>query len=73
MFNIGTIYCHSGSTAETYAIENNMAYELIHFFEGEWTYDYDNMVRTRKCIHCDELQVEELEIEEVSGVNKNSK
>ena len=66
---IGTLYCHSGSTAETYAIENNMAYELIHFFKGEWTYDYDNMIRTRKCIHCDELQVEELEIEELSGDN----
>ena len=66
---IGTLYCHSGSTAETYAIENNMAYELIHFFKGDWTYDYDNMIRTRKCIHCDELQVEELEIEEITGDN----
>ena len=35
----------------------------------EWTYDYDNMIRTRKCIHCDELQVEELEVEEISGDN----
>ena len=56
-----TIYCHSGSTAETYAIENGVKYELTHFFEGEWTYDYDNMIRTRKCIHCDELETEPLE------------
>ncbi|MBQ1995555.1 MAG: leucine-rich repeat domain-containing protein, partial [Clostridia bacterium] len=62
-------YCHSGSTAETYAIENGVKYELTHFFEGEWNYDYENNVRTRKCIHCDELQVEELEIEEISGDN----
>ena len=63
---ISTIYCHAGSTAETYAIENGVDYELTHFYEGEWTYNYENNVRTRKCIHCDELQVEELEIEEVS-------
>ena len=67
--NTGTIYCHAGSTAETYAIENGVDYELTHFFEGEWNYDYENNIRTRKCIHCDELQVEELEIEEVSGDN----
>lgn len=57
----GTIYCHSGSTAETYAIENGIDYELTHFFKGDWTYDYDNMIRTRKCIHCDELETEPLE------------
>ena len=55
-----TIYCHSGSTAEAYAIENGIKYELTHFYEGEWTYDYDNMIRYRKCIHCDELETEEL-------------
>ncbi|MCM1365523.1 MAG: leucine-rich repeat domain-containing protein, partial [Faecalibacterium sp.] len=26
-----TIYCHSGSTAETYAIENKVSYETVHF------------------------------------------
>ena len=57
----GTIYCHSGSTAEAYAIAHEMDYELIHFFKGDWTYDYDNMIRTRKCIHCDELETEPLE------------
>ncbi len=59
---IGTMHCHSGSTAEAYAIENNMEYVTMHFFEGEWTYDYENMVRTRKCIHCDELEIEQIEI-----------
>ncbi len=67
IIHLSTIYCHSGSTAETYAIENGVKYELTHFFKGEWTYDYDNMIRTRKCIHCDELQVEALEIDEISG------
>ena len=57
----GTIYCHSGSTAEAYAIENGAPYVLTHFFEGDWTYDYDNMIRYRKCIHCDELETEALE------------
>lgn len=48
--DILTIHCHTGSTAETYAKENGITYELIHFFEdSEWSYDYDNMVRTRKC------------------------
>lgn len=58
---IGTIYCHSGSTAEAYAIENGVDYVLTHFYEGEWIYDYDNMIRYRKCIHCDELETEQLE------------
>lgn len=57
-----TIYCHSGSTAETYAVNKGLDYVLTHFFKGEWTYDYENMVRTRKCIHCDELETEQLEI-----------
>ena len=61
IFFCGTIYCHSGSTAEKYAIENGVDYVLTHFFEGEWTYDYDNMIRYRKCIHCDELETEALE------------
>ena len=68
---IGTIYCHSGSTAEAYAIENGIDYELTHFFKGEWTYDYDNMVRTRKCIHCDELEIEELEAPETPDKPEN--
>ena len=57
----GTIYCHAGSTAETYAIENGVNYELTHFFKGEWSYDWENYVRTRKCIHCNELETEAIE------------
>ena len=63
------IYCHEGSTMEAYAKEKvqedildyNISYELTHFYKGEWTYDYDNMIRYRKCIHCDELETEQLE------------
>ena len=57
----GTICCHSGSTAEAYAIDYNLPYELVHFYEGDWTYDYDNLVRYRKCIHCDEMETEVIE------------
>ena len=60
---IGTIYCHAGSTAETYAIENNLEYVLTHFYEDEWTYDYENLVKYRKCIHCDETESETIEPE----------
>ena len=56
----GTIYCHADSTAEAYAIENGIDYELMHFYEDEWTYDYDNCAKYRKCIHCDEIETEEL-------------
>ena len=56
-----TIYCHAGSTSETYAKENGMKYVTVHFFDDEWTYDYDNMIRYRKCIHCYELETEQLE------------
>lgn len=66
-FYLGTIRCHAGSTAEAYAIEHNMDYELTHFFEGEWTYDWDNLVRWRKCIHCDERETEPLETENPGG------
>ena len=65
----GTIYCHSGSTAEAYAIENGIKYELTHFYEGEWTYDYENMIRYRKCIHCDKLETEALETTENGDVD----
>lgn len=54
LYFVGTIYCHTGSTAEAYAIENNVNYVLTHFYEDEWTYDYENMVRYHKCMHCDE-------------------
>ena len=71
-----TIYCHEGSTMEAYAIEKaqenileyNIPYVLTHFYEDDWTYDYDNMIRYRKCIHCDELETEQLETTENSDV-----
>lgn len=59
--HIATIYCHEGSTAEDLAIEYGVEYELMHFFKGEWSYDYNNMIRSRKCIHCDETETEALE------------
>lgn len=64
MFFVGTIRCHAGSTAEAYAIEHGMDYELTHFYEGEWNYDWDNLIRWRKCIHCDERETELLETEQ---------
>lgn len=63
----GTIRCHAGSTAEAYAIEHGMDYELTHFFEGDWNYDWENLVRWRKCIHCDERETEPLETETPGG------
>ena len=66
-YYVGTIRCHAGSTAEAYAIEHGMNYELTHFYEGEWTYDWDNLVRWRKCIHCDERETEPLETETPGG------
>ena len=56
---IGTIYCHEGSTAEAYAIENGAPYELTHFFEGDWIYDSENKNFYRQCIHCDEREISE--------------
>ena len=55
---LGTIYCHAGSTAEAYAIEYGMDYELIHFYEDEWHSDNGaEGCRWRKCIHCDEKEI----------------
>lgn len=64
----GTFHCHSGSTAEAYAIENGISYELIHFYGEDWTYDWDNYTRTAKCIHCDETTTEALEKTESSDI-----
>lgn len=68
---LSTIYCHEGSNAEAFAKqyeEYGADYVLTHFFKGEWTYDYENMVRTRKCIYCDEIETEALEKEEIGDV-----
>ena len=62
------VYSHSGSTAEAYAIANGIDYVLTHFYDDEWTYDYDNMIRFRKCIHCDYTETEPLETTESGDV-----
>ena len=60
----GTIYAHDEScSAVEYAKLNGIDYVLTHFYEDEWTYDYDNLVKYRKCIHCDELETEAIEPE----------
>lgn len=64
---LGTIRCHAGSTAEAYAKENGIDCELIHFF-GDWVYDWDNLVRSRKCSVCDYTETEPLEKTENGGV-----
>lgn len=62
-FMRATIYCHAGSTAEAYAKTNNATYVLTHFYEGDWTYDYDNAIRYRKCINCDMIETQTIENE----------
>ena len=59
-FYVGTIHCHAGSTAEAYAQETGMDYELVHF--------YDELVSSKaptcttqgysvyKCIYCDKTE-----------------
>ncbi len=64
---IGTIRCHAGSTAEAYAKENGVNYELIHFF-GDWSYDWDNLVRSHECSICGLIATEALEKTENSGI-----
>ena len=58
---MSTIYCHEYSTAESYAIKYDADYVLTHFFEGDWTYDYDNMIRYRECTICDYIETEQLD------------
>lgn len=59
---IGTIICHSGSTAEAYAKENGIDYETVHFF-GDWVYDWDNLFREHTCTICGYTEKENLEKE----------
>ncbi|MGN1118493.1 MAG: leucine-rich repeat domain-containing protein, partial [Acutalibacteraceae bacterium] len=49
---VNTIRCHAGSTAETYAKNNSIKYETVHFFD-DWSYDWENLTRTGKCISCE--------------------
>ncbi len=62
MVYIGTIICHSGSTAEAYAKENGIDYETVHFF-GDWVYDWDNLFREHTCTICGYTEKENLEKE----------
>ena len=64
LYQAGTIYCHPGSTAEAYAIENGVDYVLTHFYEDEWQNGDDKVCRYRKCIHCDEKEVIEHDMSE---------
>ncbi len=59
---IGTIICHSGSTAEAYAKENGIDYETVHFF-GDWVYDWDNLFREHTCTICGYTEKKNLEKE----------
>lgn len=55
-----TIFCHTGTRAETYAKENDIDFVNIHFYEEEWTYNWNENVRTRKCEYCDYIESEAL-------------
>ena len=60
------IYCHDEGitySAEAYATENGIPFEYCHFYEDDWTYDYDNMIRYRECTieNCDAREEEPLE------------
>ncbi|MGN0487115.1 MAG: leucine-rich repeat domain-containing protein [Acutalibacteraceae bacterium] len=64
---IGTIYCHLGSTAEAYAIENGIDYVTQHFY-GEWISDFDNMLQYRVCETCGHRDERPLTQEEIGDV-----
>ncbi|MDD6012928.1 MAG: hypothetical protein PUC33_08815 [Oscillospiraceae bacterium] len=64
---IGTLYCHPGSTAETYAIENGIDYVTQHFY-GEWISDFDNMLQYRICETCGMREERPLTQEEIGGI-----
>lgn len=54
------IYCHSDSSASEYAITNNVDYNITHFM-NEWSYDYENQIKHRKCNLCDYTESEEFD------------
>lgn len=66
-FYVGILRCHAGSTAEAYAIEHGMDYELVHF--------YDTFVETvesscteqgyskYQCIYCEQTEKRDFETE----------
>lgn len=63
------IYCHEGASfvdlmdaaAADYGVED--LYEYTHFFKN-WTYDWEGLERTAKCLYCDETTTESLRSEE---------
>ena len=59
-FYLGTIRCHAGSTAETYAKKHNMDYELVHFYDTYVSTTAPTCTEqgysTYKCIYCDETE-----------------
>ncbi len=66
----GTIYAHDEScSAVEYAKSMGIEYELVHFY-GDWTYDYENMVRYRECTfeNCEAIETENLETTESGDV-----
>lgn len=63
---VGAIYLHDDGEsyiAEAYAKENGVKLVRYHDFEAsEWVYDWDNLIRTRKCSFegCDAIESEPL-------------
>ncbi len=53
-----TAVCDNGCGEEETVLDEGS--KLGHSF-GEWTYDWDNLVRTSKCLNCDEVKSEALE------------
>ena len=62
--------CHTGSKTASYLTSLGIEYNPIHFYEGEWVYNWDTMTRSRKCIYCDkcdETESEPLESSTIDG------
>ncbi|MBQ7117579.1 MAG: leucine-rich repeat domain-containing protein [Clostridia bacterium] len=57
-----TIYCHEGSTAEAYAIENGIKYvaEVCEHSFGEWVADAEKGIKYKTCSKCGKTYEEEL-------------
>ncbi len=56
------IYCHEGSSAEAYAIENGIKYvsEVCEHNFGEWVTDTANSIKYKTCSKCGKTYEEEL-------------
>ena len=62
-FAQGTIHCHEGSLTDIYALSYGVNVEYTHIFKN-WTYDWEGLERTAKCLYCDETTTESLRSEE---------